>query len=268
MSLNYLFLSLTFILAGLLGLVYYNYLPNRQVLQQRLRRSIPISLMILAIIGAAIWYLIENFEGYYLMTNITALMYTLFLFETFFVLLLKWIKSNYLAFVSSLLISSVVIYLHYQLNNFLIFNIILIAAFIGLAAFLSRLEFLRTWLIMAIAGVFMVFDLFYVNYLFPTFTRAAEDPSPVFLLPAVTIQGISLGGGDFVFLFLFSFLLVRQFGVKPALIHVFLQGIGLLLTSYYVTQTDTVFPFLTVLVPNFFLNYFVFWQLKKQRATT
>lgn len=266
MNYNFIFLAVVFVITGFVGLWYFSAIPDKDTLKKRLSRSIPLSLGIIAIIGVVVWYIFSQYNGFSRVFRLAPVLYGLMLFEASFLLLIRWIKSNYIAASISLLFSILVLSLHERVDSFLTFNAIIITSFIGATAFLVRLRIIRSWLVMTPAVVFVYYDWYFVNNVYTQFTKPSVDPHPVFLFPAVTIGDISLGGGDFLFLLLFSFILFLRFGMQSAYVHIGLQGLGLLVAAYFVARTEAIVPFMLVMIPIFFIVW-LFFRFQKNRLS-
>lgn len=266
MNLNFLYLSLMFLGAGLLGTFYYGLIPNKETLKKRLPNKPSIeSVILFLVICILVWQIISNYEGLQRSSAIVALILGLLLFETIFFLLMRWIKKNWLNAIISALIVIGVFVLHYANENFVTFNLIIILATIGGTAFLMRTGMVKTWLVFLLTVLWMPYDFYFVANVLPKYTKATADPYPFFAFPSVTIGYISLGVGDFVFLALYTFVLVNNFNRKVAIIHAVVQAIGLLIAGYIVSIKEINIPFLLVLSPIFFIIYFTTYLINKQK---
>ncbi|MCH7492824.1 hypothetical protein IID19_04560 [Patescibacteria group bacterium] len=267
MNYNFIYLSLLFVASGLLGIIYYTYLLNKSELKKRIpNRATVESVVLFLIIVVLVWYILHNFTGLIRTSNIIALIIGLLLFETIFLLLLRWFKSNTLNALISFLTTVAVFAMHFSNPTFVTFNAIIILSTLGATALMIRLEFIKTWMVFGLTAIWMPYDYYFVSYILPKFTKITANPVPFFAFPSVTIGDIGLGVGDFVFLALFTFVLFHDFGRKPATIHIILQGSGLLVASYLVSIQNIIVPFLLILSPIFFIIYFSsYLYQKKQR---
>lgn len=256
MDLDFLYLSLMFLGAGLLGTFYYGSLPDKDDFKKRLPNKPSIeSVVLFLIICVLVWQIFANYQGLQRSSMIVALVLGLLLFETLFFLFMRWVKSNWLnALISALIVVGIFV-LHFSNENFITFNLIIIFATIGGTAFLMRAGIMKTWLVFLLTFIWMPYDFYFVAHVLPKYTKATADPYPFFAFPSVTIGDISLGVGDFVFLALYTFVLVNKFDKKVAVIHAVVQGIGLLVAGYIVSIKEINIPFLLVLSPIFFIIY-------------
>ncbi len=265
MNLNFLYLSLMFLGSGILATFYYGFIPDSVNLKKRLPNKPSVeSVVLFLIICFLVWQIFANYEGLQRSSRIVALILGLLLFETLFFLLMRWVKKNWLNALISVILVVGVFVLHYTNENFVTFNLIIILATIGGTAFLMRTGMVKTWLVFVLTAVWMPYDFYFVANVLPKYTKATADPYPFFAFPSVTIGDISLGVGDFVFLALYTFVLVNSFNKKIAIIHAIVQAIGLLIAGYIVSLRDINIPFLLVLSPIFFIIYFIAYFINKK----
>lgn len=126
---------------------------------------------------------------------------------------------------------------------------------LGGATLLIRMKYLRTGILFTVAILCTLYDILLTQYLLPTFTVPVESTTPTFMFPAVTVEGLSLGSGDFMFLVLFALIILRDFGKLPAFILVGAETIGLLAVGLVLPESDFLVPFLLVMTPIFIVVY-------------
>jgi len=239
---------------GILGTFYYNIIPDKQTLKERLPNKATVeSVVLFLVISILVWQIIVNYDGLQRASRLMALILGLLLFETLFFFFMYWIKKNWLNVLISISLVVVVFWLHYSIESFVTFNLIIILATIGGTAYLVRSRIVKTWLVFLLTAFWMPYDVYFVTQVFDKYTKITATPYPFFALPSVTVGDISLGVGDFVFLSLYTFVLVNDFNKKIAIIHAIVQAIGLLVAGYLVSVQDITIPFLVVLSPIFLL---------------
>jgi len=265
MDLDFIYLSLMFLAAGLLGSFYYVCIPNKEKLKERLPNKPSVeSVVLFLLICLMVWHIFSNYDGLQRAARVIALIIGLLLFETLFFMLMKWIKRNWLNALISSVIVIAVFWLHFATETFITFNTIIILATLGGTAYLIRSGLVKTWLVFLLTALWMPYDFYFVTNVLPKFTKTTADPYPFFAFPSVTVGDLSLGVGDFVFLALYTFVLVKDFNKKVAIIHAVLQGVGLLIAGYIVSLHDYTVPFLLILSPIFFVVYFVAYLIDKR----
>ncbi|XOU94069.1 MAG: hypothetical protein ACNFW9_04455 [Candidatus Kerfeldbacteria bacterium] len=265
MNLNFVYLSLMFLGAGILSVFYYKIIPDKKTLRDRLPNKATVESVVLFLaISIMVWQIIINFDGLQRASRLMALVLGLLLFETFFFLFMYWIKKNWLNVLLSILLVIGIFSLHYSIESFVTFNLIIILATIGGTAYLVRSGIIKTWLVFLLTAIWMPYDVYFVTQVFDKYTKVTASPFPFFAFPSVTVGDISLGVGDFIFLALYTFILVSNFNKKIAIIHAIVQAIGLLIAGYLVSVQDITIPFLVVLSPIFFIIYFTAYLINKK----
>ncbi|MFA5135107.1 MAG: hypothetical protein WC505_04990 [Patescibacteria group bacterium] len=257
---EYIYLGVLFISAGLLAIAYYSSVPGRAELQDRLpnkptKRAIIPSAMLILLLGAGIWYMGAVSVGAFHPSKVLLVIFALLVFESFFILSLRWFRSNTFAVLACSAATCLLFWAYFTVQVFFIFNGIVIIATLGAATLLVRLGYLRTRLLFIVTVLWVAYDVMLVRYVLPNVTVPADSPSPSFLFPAVTVGHVSLGSGDFMFLSLFTLVLLRDFGRLSAAVHVILQGTLYFITGLAVPEAGFLLPFLVIMAPAFFLVY-------------
>jgi len=265
---DFLYLSLVFALGGLSALVYYKLAPTKKYLKERLPNRISwagfISWLIVIVI---IWFIFNNYSGFTRTTYIFTLFFALLLFETFFLIIIKYIKSNLLASLTTFVLIGSIFSLYLYEPTFVFRNIIIILASLGAVTLLIRLGYLKVWIIFALAIIWTGYDIWATQYFFPNVLVPVTEASRVFFFPAAIVGQVSLGSGDFIFLSLFTIIILHRFGVLPAVILVTAQSTALIITALLITSNDFIIPFLAVMTPIFFLIYLISYiSLNKPRV--
>lgn len=259
-------LTILFLGAGLLAMVYYAFVPDAATLRKRLPNRVSFaSVFLTIIIGGVVWFVFKSMDGIFQASSILMLIFSLLFFESLFLLSLRWIKNNLLAVLTSLVGSAVVFWLFLSYPSFVLFNSILIIATLGAATLMIRLGYIRTKFLFVVIALWVVYDILFVQFILPRATTITENPYPTFLFPSITVGHVSLGSGDFMFLVLFALAILRDFGKKPALVLVAFQSVGLLITGFLMPESGFVMPFLVIMVPIFFLVYlWVYFNKQRQ----
>ncbi|MFC1687317.1 hypothetical protein ACFL0L_01965 [Patescibacteria group bacterium] len=253
---NFLSLSIIFLAAGLLAIIYYLYVPTRSELVRRLPNKISLTSVFLAlVIGGVFWYTVSQTGGMHRVSQMFMFLFGLLLFESFFLIAMKWVRSNFISVIISLIITGIIFYIYISSPSFIFLNIIIILVTLGGATLLIRMRYLRTGILFTVAILWTIYDIMLTQYLLPTFTVPVESATPTFMFPAVTVEGLSLGSGDFMFLVLFALILLRDFGKLPAIILVGAETIGLLIIGMILPESDFLVPFLLIMTPIFIVVY-------------
>lgn len=216
----------------------------------------------LAVIIAAVWHIISISDGRPHFGLISTLVFALLFFESMFLILLRWIKSNIVAVLASLFLSMITFLWFGNSASFALINSIIIIATLGATTLLIRMNYLRTRLMFVIAILWTIYDIMAVNYIFPKIFVPTDTPQPNLMFPAVTVGNLSLGSGDFMFLTLFTLIILKDHGRLSALILVVGQTIGLIATGLFLPEQGFHVPFLVVMTPIFFLIHFLAKKLK------
>ncbi|MFC1663470.1 hypothetical protein ACFL04_04925 [Patescibacteria group bacterium] len=262
---DFIILGLIFFGTGLLAIIFINYVPQTEELRQRLPNRISwAGLVLAAVIGYWLWYIFSRSDGFRTVVYIFTLLIGLLVFESIFLLIIRWIKSNLLALIIGLAAANGLVYLYLEMPTFFLRNIIIIVATLGATTLLIRLNLLRTKFLFVVAALWTIYDVLVSLYFYPRVFVPVTAPRPDLFYAPVLIGSTSLGSGDFIFLVLFALVMLRDFGRLPALVLVAAEALGLLVTGLFITSTDTIVPFLLVMVPIFFAVYY-FVYLKRQK---
>lgn len=249
-------LALVFGGSALLALVYYRLVPARAALFARLPNRVSLASIILTlIIGGWVWWAWHTVAGFGRIGFIIGTLFNLLVFETFFLVLLRFFRSNTLSILLAAAVTGGVIWLQRNIDGNWVFNATFILATLGAATLLIRLEFLRTKFLAMVAGLWMVYDILSVLFIYPQIYRVAERPNVSFFFPAVAFGQVTLGSGDFMFLVLMTLVLLRDRGLRWALTHIGLQALGLVI-AILVKPRDSLWPYLTVMVPLFLAMWY------------
>jgi hypothetical protein len=268
------FLPLAFIFfgSGILALLYYRFVPSAQKLRERLpNRVSPAAILLALIIALALWYLLVNFTGFSRVFRVFAFLFALLIFESAFLLLIRWIRSDTIAVLLSLAIAGGLFASELLSPSFLLLNTIVILATFGAATLLIRLQYLRTLFFFLLTAAWTLYDVVLVRYFLPRVFKPAEPTAEprLFFFPVVTVGRLTLGSGDFMFLVLFALILFRDFGKLPAFILVVAETAGLLVTGLFLPEDGFQVPFLLVMTPIFLLVYGFAWlQDRTQKQHT
>ncbi len=243
-------LTLLFSATALLALVYYRTVPSIKHLRQRLPNRMSVaSLVALVLIGLWFWWFWQSGS------NLRLFIGTLFnflIFESFFFILLRWIRSNTLAVILSAIAVVGFVWLQREIGGNLVYNLTFMTATLGATTLLVRMEYLRTKFLAIVAGLWVIYDILSVAFIYPQIYRIADRPQTSFIFPAVAVGQVTLGSGDFMFLVLMTTALYRDRGLRWALIHIGLQAVALFVTIL-VKPRDILWPYLTIMVPIFLL---------------
>lgn len=267
---EYIYLGLLFFGTGLLAIVYYSIILGKEELKSRLPnrvtvRAIVPALLLISIFGVGIWYFASTSGGFLHPSRILLYIFMLLVFESIFLFSLRWVRSNVLAVLLAIGVTGILFFLYSNNQTFILFNSIIIIATLGATTLLIRIGYLRTRILLIITPLWVVYDVLLVRYVLPDVTVIADSPSPSFLFPAVTVGHVSLGSGDFMFLSLFTLVLLRDFGKLPAIVHVVLQGTLFFLIGLVLPEAGFLLPFLVIMAPAFFLVYgFVHYSARKK----
>lgn len=249
-------LSSIFLATGALAIIFYQLVPSADVLRKRLpNRVTPAALVLVVVLTVVIWLLVRSYSGFALSIRLMTLLFALLFFESLFLLLMRWIRINALALVASLLVAAGVFWVQLTYPSFLLLNSIIVIATLGAATLLIRMGYLRTKLMFVVAALWTLYDIMLVQLILPRVTRETSTPTPTFIFPAVTVGEISLGSGDFMFLTLFTLIILRDFGTLPSIIMVMAEVTGLLVTGLLLPEQGFLVPFLVVMTPIFFIVY-------------
>ncbi|MDD5040050.1 MAG: hypothetical protein PHY34_02780 [Patescibacteria group bacterium] len=253
---DFIYLAILFVGCGLLSVVYYCAVPPREVLAQRLPNKPSVEAVVLtAVLGATIWYIIATYDGVQRIRHIAELVFALLFFESAFLFFMRWLQRNIFAVSLSLVVTVGVFYWFIRSPNFFIQNGVIIIATLGAATLLVRLKYLKSIYLFILAALWIPYDFFLVSHVLPAVTTATAAPQPTFLYPAVTVGVISLGVGDFMFMTLFTLVLLRDFNGSSAIVHLLAQGCALLITGLLVPESGFIVPFMVVMTPIFFAVY-------------
>lgn len=240
----------------MLAIAYYLAVPAKTALQKRLPNKVDAAGILLAIvIAAAVWFILESFSGFGRVVRIMTFLLALLVFESFFLLSLRFWKSNTLGVLASLSLAAGLFWLAVREPSFLLVNTIIIVATLGATTLLIRMGYLRTRFLFLFTSLWTLYDILSTRYLLPTVFVPAQEPYPTLFFPAVTVGHTTLGSGDFMFLTLFTLIVLRDFGRLPALVLVIAETVGLLATGLFLPERGFLVPFLVVMTPIFFGVY-------------
>ena len=246
-----------------LGLLYFRLVPSLETLRQRLPNRVSFaSLLLTAGLAAWIWWSWGNFSGFSRFRFFIGLLFNLLLFETFFLVLLRWLRSNTFAVATAGGLVAVMVWLQGHVGGPWVFNLTFILATFGATTLLVGLKYLRTGFLFVVSALWVVFDVMSVLFVYPQIYRVADRPRTSFLFPAIVSGHITLGSGDIMFLVLMSLVLLRDFGRQAAVVHIALQTLALVITVL-VKSRESLFPYLTIMVPIFLLTWWWHRQAKR-----
>lgn len=264
---DFIFLSAIFLASGLAAMWYYRTVPEAGELRHLLPNKVSATSVIMALfIGGFGVYLLLYYQGFSRIAQALVFVFTLLTFESLLLLLLRWIKRVPIAVVLSGLVAVGVFWLYMVNPNFFLQNAIIVVMTLGAATLLIRLSFLRTWYLFLITFLWVVYDFLFVNYILPRYTVPVSTPEPTLLYPAVTAGQVSLGSGDFMFFILFTLIMARDFGFKPAAIVVGIETVALLITGLVLPESGFSVPYLAVMAPIFIIIYVSFLIHKRRSA--
>jgi len=265
---NFIILSIIFFGAGTLALWYYHLVPSTEILRRRLPNRISWAGMVLAIVlTLVLWYIFEHSVGFRRVVNIFTLLMGLLIFETVFLLLIRWLKSNLLALILSLVAAGVIVLPSIIDPTFLWRNVIVVIATMGATTLLIRLNILRTWFLFLLTIVWTIYDVWATQTFYSRVLVPVTEPRPGLIFPSVVVGNTSLGSGDFIFLVLFVLIIFKKFGRLPAMIIIAAETVGLLITGAIVVGTDFIIPFLLIMSPIFFITYGILvWRRHKNSS--
>jgi len=267
---TFLILSLLFFAAGVLSILFQRIVPEADVLRQRFPNRITYTGIILwlLIIGAT-WFIVTHTTGFTRIASITTMLFFLLLFETLFLLVIRFVRSNIPAAFISLGIALVPFTIQYYAPTFALMNTVIILATMGATTLIIKLNYLRTKVVLLLVVLFTVNDVLNVHYLLPRLNLApVTEPMRLLIFPTVTVGSHVVGSGDFMFLVLLTLLMLREFGIRDALYLIIAESAGLFLTGIYVSQHDVLLPFLTIMTPIFAVVYFAAYRKRKRLTPT
>lgn len=260
-------LPLLFLAAGVLGVIYFQSIPNQTDLRSRLpNRTSWAGIALTLVIGLGIWLIVHYASSTFLrIAGITTLLFYLLTFESILLLLFRWTKSNLLSVVLAAGLTLVPFSIQYFQPSYALSNVLIIAATLGATALIIRLQIVRTRIVMIMAGLLTINDYLNVHYVLPKLPLAPPSDTPfrLLILPTVNIGGHVVGSGDFMFLALTTVVLVRDFGPRPAMWHAVVQAIALAITLAIIIHRNILLPYLLIMTPIFLVTYIVTY-LKKQ----
>ncbi|MFH0828745.1 MAG: hypothetical protein V1907_01030 [Candidatus Kerfeldbacteria bacterium] len=260
-------LSLLFFTAGAFSIVYQKAVPSADILRQRFpnRTTFTGIVLWLLIIGAT-WFIVTHTTGFTRIASITTMLFFLLLFETLFLFVVRFVKSNIPAAFLSLAVAIVPFIIQYYAPTFALMNTVIILATMGATTLVIKLNYLRTKVILLLVVLFTINDVLNVRYLLPRLNLApVTEPMRLLIFPTVTVGSHVVGSGDFMFLVLLTLFMLREFGVRNALYLVIAESVGLFLTGIYVSQHDVMLPFLTIMTP-IFLTVYLVARTRRKRA--
>lgn len=260
-----LLLAFLFAFSGFLALGYYHLIPSREELKRRLPNRVGFAGILLTIIlGAAVWFIVMNAEGFGRFMRIFTFLLALLVFETAFLLLMRWVRSNVLAVLLALAAAAALFAWQTFAPSLALKNVLIVAAALGAPTLLVRMGYLRTRFLFLVAVLWTLYDVLFVRFLLPRVFLPAQEPTASLLYPALTVGTLTLGLGDVMFLILFALVLVRDAGRRAAMLLIALEAMGLLVTLLIRGDRNISIPFLTVMTPIFFLVFWVARQNQKR----
>lgn len=261
---TFLIFSLLFFAAGVFSIAYQQVVPNADTLRQRFpNRTTWTGILLWLLIIGATWFIVTHTTGFTRVASITTMLFFLLLFETLFLLVVRFIPSNIPAAFISLAIGIIPFVIQYYVPTFALMNIVIILATMGATTLVIKLNYLRTNVILLLVVLFTVNDVLNVRYLLPRLNLApVTEPMRLLIFPTVTVGSHVVGSGDFMFLVLLTLLMLREFGIHNALYLVIAESAGLFVTGLYVTRHDVMLPFLTIMTPIFFIVYLFSYRQK------
>ena len=258
-------LSLLFIGAGIIAVVYYKIVPSKETLNLRLPNKISwAGIFSWIVIILAFWYIFSRTTGFQRTTYIFTLLFALLVFESFLLFFIRFVKSNLLVVIFSFTVTSGIFFLYINFPSFNFRNIIIVLATLGASTLLIRLGYLKTWLMFVFGVIWTGYDIYATRNFYPGVLVPVKEASKVFFFPAAIVGTVSLGSGDFVFLALFALVILRDFGLIPTLILLSAETTALLITGLFITGTDFIIPFLAIMSPIFFATYFISYLFIKK----
>jgi len=264
---DFFVLTFVFICAGLVSIYYFKKAPEKEMLKQRLPNKISWSgVTAWLIVGLAFWFIFKYNSGFTRVSLIFTLFFSLLVFETLFLLILKFIKSNLITVILSFLMTAIIFGLYILFPSFTFRNAIIILATLGASTLLIKLDYLKKWILFTLAILWTAYDIYATLNFYPQVLEPVTEPQKTFFFPAVITGSVSLGSGDFVFLILFTLLLLRNFGLLSAFVLLAAETVGLLIAGFFLSS-DTIIPFLSVMTPVFLLIYFVSYIHNKKLKT-
>lgn len=261
-------LSLLFGGAALLGLWYYRTSPSAEQLRARLPNRVSLaSLTLLALVGLMVWWVWQTTSGFSRIRLFIGSLFNLLVFESLFLLGLRWFRSNLLVVILSAILTGGLIWIQRSIGGNIVYNVTFIAATLGATTLLIRLNYLRTKLLAVVALLWMLYDILAVAFLYPQIYRIAERPKTSFFYPAVAVGQVTLGSGDFMFLALMTLVLLRDRSWRWAVAHIGVQVVALFVTII-LKPPDTLLPYLTVMVPIWLVMWWLSRPNTRQRLLT
>ena len=259
---DYLLLGIFFAAAGVLAILYYRSVPTAEVLRGRLPNKVTgAGILITLILAAVVWYVIAHTTGFSRVFAFFVLFFNLLLVETVFLIAMRATTSNSAAVVISFIVVSALAWFELHDLTLGLVNVIVIASSLGAATLLIRLNYLRTKFLFVVSILWTIYDIMSNLILLPHIFVPVEKPQPTLFLPSVTAGRLTLGSGDFMFMVLFTLVILRDHGLKPAIGLVGLETLGLLVTGALKSNPNTAFPFLVVMTPIFLLYY---WAMARK----
>ena len=264
---DFFVLTFIFICAGLVSIYYFKKAPEKEILKQRLPNKISLSGVIAwLIVGLAFWLIFKYNSGFTRIALIFTLFFSLLVFETFFLLILKFIKSNLLTVILSFLMTAIIFGLYLLFPSFTFRNAIIILATLGASTLLIKLDYLKKWTLFTLAILWTGYDIYATLNFYPQVLVPVTEPQKTFFFPAVITGSVSLGSGDFIFLVLFILLILRNFGPVAAFLLLAAETLGLLIAGFFLSS-ETIIPFLAVMTPVFLLIYLISYIYYKKLKT-
>lgn len=254
-------LPLLFLVAGLLGIIYYRTIPTQVELRQRLPNKGSVAgILLTIIIGFGIWAIIRYADSRFMkISGVTTLLFYLLTFESLLLLCFRWLRSNTLSVLAAAGGTFIPFLIQYFQPSYALSNALIIAATLGATALIIRLDVVRTRIILIMAGLFTINDVLNVTFVIPKLPLTAphDKPLPLLIFPTVNIGGHVVGSGDFMFLALTTLLLVKVFSARVAGWYVVAQSVALAITLAIILHRDVILPYLVIMTPIFGLTYYL-----------
>lgn len=261
-------LSLLFFGAGVLSILYQQAVPDPDTLRAKFPNRVTVSgLLLWAAFIAATWAIITHTTGFTRIASMTTMLFFMLLFETVFLIAVRFIRNTVVASIISLIVTCIPFAIQLTWPSFFMINLVIILATMGATTIVIKLSYVNTKALLILAVVFTITDVLNVRFIVPHLNLVpVSEPMRLLIFPTVTVGKHVVGSGDFMFLILTTLGLLKAFDRRIALIHVALQSIALLVTGLIIANKDVLLPFLTVMTPVFLASYGYGWMRKRASA--
>lgn len=267
---TFLILALLFFTAGVVSILFQRIVPDAEVLRKRFpNRPTFTGIVLWAVMIVAVWIIVTHTSGFTRIASITTMLFFLLIFESIFLLAVRFVKLNILAALLSLGIALVPFVVQYYAPTFFLMNAVIIIATMGATTIVIKLGYVSTRAILILSVVFAITDVLNVAFLIPHLHLVpVTEPVRLLIFPTVTVGKHVVGSGDFMFLVFTTLGLLKKFGTRPAVMLVAAESVALFITGIIVAQKDIIFPFLTVMTPVFLAVYaFASFRVRRQHKT-